>query len=81
MSKKYYGELEYPYYFVYEKGKQAPVYWAGNSKYDSKQVVSKKDGLDSDTMQRYCSQTGMDIAEENNGEWLGIVFASVKGYV
>jgi len=47
------------------------VYSAGNSPYDSAASVPLSEALPLETLQRYCDQTGREIAEETGATYTG----------
>jgi len=76
MSKvKYYGEFNSNGYeiFVQDGSNSESIYQAGNCKYDSAQSlpVGSDGSLDIATIESYCEQTGKEIANDNNGLWIG----------
>ena len=48
-----------------------PLYTAGNSRYDSSNIVDPSRGEDLETLKRYCEQTGKEMAEELGIPWGG----------
>ena len=48
-----------------------PLYEAGNSRYDSSNIVDPARGEDLITLNRYCEQTGREMAEEMGLTWGG----------
>jgi len=52
---------------------QDPIYQAGNSKYDSTQYVSPDgpDAVSIESLAEYCEDTGKNMADELEAEWLG----------
>jgi len=49
----------------------AVLYTAGNNPLESSSVVSLNDGLPMKTIKEYCGRTGLEMAEEIGGEWIG----------
>jgi len=48
------------------------VYHAGNSPYDSAQVVDLSDAVPITELKQFCKDTGKEIAEEQGAEFLGV---------
>ena len=67
----YYHELGYNIWSMREGTLFEELYTAGNSMADSILVVEIKDGLDLYTIQKYCDQTGHEMADEEGVPWLG----------
>lgn len=68
-----YGEYS-PYGYVIYNENGAELYRAGNSPYDSQQVVGVEHGLPLKTIHDYCDQTGQEIADENGYTYTGSYF-------
>jgi hypothetical protein len=70
-NKTVYGEYDKSGYciFLSDNGDIDEVYRAGNSPFDSYNVVSS--GLALRKIREYCIRTGKEIAEENDGKWIG----------
>ncbi len=71
MKKQYIGYYNKDGYRI-EEVEGYDVYTAGNSPYDSQQ--SSFNALPIETLKEFCQQTGEDIAEENDGEFLGVEY-------
>jgi uncharacterized protein (UPF0297 family) len=48
-----------------------PLYEAGNSRYNSSNIVDPSRGEDLETLRRYCNQTGLEMAQELGIPWGG----------
>jgi hypothetical protein len=71
--KHYYGEYDETGYTIWEADTPDPVYSAGNHKLDSFQGASigSPEAMDLHAIGQACEKTGMNIAEENGGQWRG----------
>jgi hypothetical protein len=73
--RKFYGEFNRNGYTIYEQGvhDSDPEYQAGNCRFDSAQTlpVGAEGTLDACELEELCESTGIEIANENSGEWLG----------
>ena len=67
-----YNTLGYSVVVMFANGHEDTLYTAGNSPLDSQWYV--EDGLDLDTMKRYCEQTTKEMATENKGAFGGVEF-------
>jgi len=61
---------KYGYDIVDENGNV--LYWAGNSPFDSKQIVNPKYGLSQVELFDYCYSTLYMLADENNAKIIGV---------
>lgn len=63
-----YNELGY---IIQDAETQEALYWAGNSRSDSKVTVPPFKGIQLKKIKQYCRQTGMIMAGERNTQFLG----------
>lgn len=50
------------------------IYSAGNHPLDSQRFISPSEGLSIKTLEKFCEQTGKELAKENGEKWLGCSF-------
>jgi len=61
-----YGLYNGKKYQIIDTKNNEVIYTAGNAKGDSQGYVDEENGVGIDTMQKYCIQTGKELAKENN---------------